>query len=150
MKALTIQQPWAALIAAGVKLCENRTWTTSYRGLIAIHAGAKRHPRGGEEEAEYSTRLDAVPGCRSLGRIVAVATLCSVLHIEDVPEQFVDDNNQDAFVEGPYCWILADVKPIPEAVQPHVRGSLGLWNLSDDQIRIVYSTLKLGPVGSKS
>lgn len=137
MKALTIQQPWAALIAAGVKLCENRTWNTSYRGLLAIHAGSKRHPRGGEEEAEYSARLDAVPGCRSLGRIVAVATLCNVLSYEDVPDEFFDE--QFAFVEGPFCWILADVTPIPEAVQPYVRGSLGLWNLSEEQAQIVMS-----------
>ena len=39
MKAITIWQPWAELIARGVKLVENRTWRTHYRGPVAIHAG---------------------------------------------------------------------------------------------------------------
>lgn len=43
MKALTIRQPWASLIALGVKTIETRSWSTSYRGPLAIHA-AKRRP----------------------------------------------------------------------------------------------------------
>lgn len=39
MKALTIKQPWAQLIAYGIKDIENRTRPTNYRGRIAIHAG---------------------------------------------------------------------------------------------------------------
>lgn len=39
MKALTIRQPWASLIALGVKTIETRSWRTNYRGPIAIHAG---------------------------------------------------------------------------------------------------------------
>lgn len=40
MKAITIWQPWASLIACGAKQYETRSWATSYRGLIAIHAAA--------------------------------------------------------------------------------------------------------------
>lgn len=39
MKAITILQPWASLIAIGAKRFETRSWPTSYRGPIAIHAG---------------------------------------------------------------------------------------------------------------
>lgn len=39
MKALTISQPYASLIANGEKWVENRVWQTSYRGELAIHAG---------------------------------------------------------------------------------------------------------------
>lgn len=39
MKALTIRQPWASLIAAGVKTIETRSWSTKHRGPLAIHAG---------------------------------------------------------------------------------------------------------------
>lgn len=39
MKALTIRQPWASLIALGVKHIETRSWSTRYRGPLAIHAG---------------------------------------------------------------------------------------------------------------
>ena len=39
MRALSIRQPWAELILSGRKTIETRTWRTSQRGLIAIHAG---------------------------------------------------------------------------------------------------------------
>ncbi len=39
MKALTILQPWASLIACGAKKIETRSWATKYRGPLAIHAG---------------------------------------------------------------------------------------------------------------
>jgi hypothetical protein len=42
VKALTLHQPWASLVAAGVKMIETRSWSTRYRGPLAIHAGAKR------------------------------------------------------------------------------------------------------------
>lgn len=41
MKALSIKQPWAYLIASGIKDIENRTWKTNFRGRIYIHASAK-------------------------------------------------------------------------------------------------------------
>lgn len=41
MKALSLWQPWASAIAAGAKRIETRSWRTSYRGPLAIHA-AKR------------------------------------------------------------------------------------------------------------
>lgn len=40
MKAITIWQPWASLIALGVKTIETRSWSTDYRGPLAIHAAA--------------------------------------------------------------------------------------------------------------
>ena len=42
MKALTIYQPYAEQIASGVKKIEYRSWPTSYRGRLAIHAGKKK------------------------------------------------------------------------------------------------------------
>ncbi len=38
MKAITIWQPWSSLLACGAKGFETRSWATSYRGPIAIHA----------------------------------------------------------------------------------------------------------------
>jgi hypothetical protein len=42
MRALTILQPWAEMIARGVKRIENRTWRTSHRGPLTTHAGKSR------------------------------------------------------------------------------------------------------------
>lgn len=41
MKAISIKQPWASFIAAGIKDIENRTWKTNFRGRVYIHASAK-------------------------------------------------------------------------------------------------------------
>lgn len=41
MKAISIKQPWASLIAHGIKNIENRTWKTNFRGRIYIHASGK-------------------------------------------------------------------------------------------------------------
>lgn len=58
MKALSIKQPWASLIAQGIKDIENRTWKTKFRGRIFIHASAK--PAGQTFELLNSSQLDLI------------------------------------------------------------------------------------------
>lgn len=41
MKAISIKQPWAKLIAQGHKTVEVRSWQTSYRGDLLICSSAK-------------------------------------------------------------------------------------------------------------
>lgn len=41
MKAVTISQPFATLVALGAKTLETRSWATKHRGDLAIHAGQK-------------------------------------------------------------------------------------------------------------
>ncbi len=35
--ALSVRPPWASMITKGGKLVENRSWPTSYRGVLWIH-----------------------------------------------------------------------------------------------------------------
>lgn len=44
MKCLSQTQPWATLAAIGAKTIETRSWSTDYRGPLAIHA-SKGFPR---------------------------------------------------------------------------------------------------------
>lgn len=92
MKALTLHQPWASLIALGVKTIETRSWSTKYRGPLAVHAGSRQVHTGQffmlardavrfgqitrEQEAEFRA-LD-VP----LGAIVATCELVDVVPME--------------------------------------------------------------------
>jgi hypothetical protein len=46
MRALTVSQPWAWAIIHGGKTIENRTRLWSYRGPLAVHAGARWSDRG--------------------------------------------------------------------------------------------------------
>ena len=41
MKAISLTQPWASLMALGCKTIETRCWPTKERGYIAIHAAKK-------------------------------------------------------------------------------------------------------------
>lgn len=66
MKAITIKQPWSALIVQGIKDIENRSWPTKYRGRVLIHASASpvRRPKYApiafpytlEQESELSSK----------------------------------------------------------------------------------------------
>jgi len=47
MKVLTLTQPWATLVAIGAKRLETRSWSTGYRGPLAIHAAKGLGPVGG-------------------------------------------------------------------------------------------------------
>lgn len=47
MKAITLTQPWATLVAIGAKRIETRSWATAYRGPLAIHAAKGLGPVGG-------------------------------------------------------------------------------------------------------
>ena len=40
MKVITLKQPWATLVAEGIKEYEFRSWKTNYRGKLLIHAGS--------------------------------------------------------------------------------------------------------------
>jgi hypothetical protein len=42
MLALSVQQPYASRILAGLKTIEYRSWSTAHRGPLLIHAGL--HP----------------------------------------------------------------------------------------------------------
>lgn len=48
--ALSVKQPWAALLVAGIKAVEIRTWPTKRRGRVLIHASkaADTRPEGWE------------------------------------------------------------------------------------------------------
>jgi hypothetical protein len=68
--ALSIKQPWAELILLGRKTIEVRSWSTDFRGLLALHTGKKPVP---EALARFPD-IDA----SYLGGFVGVAELVDV------------------------------------------------------------------------
>lgn len=57
MKAITVLQPYASLLAEEKKRYETRSWATNYRGPIAIHAGKSMEYYGLEHEEPFLTAL---------------------------------------------------------------------------------------------
>jgi hypothetical protein len=111
MRAVTILQPWAEMIARGVKRVENRTWRTKYRGEIAIHAGKARSCIDAEDPWAWPERYGvALPQAGDLmfGAIIAVAELVDCVRVEDLPAGL----RGHAFAAGPWCWVLSGARRI--------------------------------------
>ena len=54
VNVLSIKQPYASWIVYGSKFCENRTWSTSYRGRMFIHSSTWTQEKGvSQREADY-------------------------------------------------------------------------------------------------
>lgn len=125
MKALTLTQPWASLVALGVKSVETRSWSTAYRGPLAIHA-AKGWPREAQEAYDDWHTCTNLPSVPVLGAVVAIARLVDVRPAEVVAIE-ISEEERDAgyYAAGRFAWILRDVIPLRNPIP--VRGALSLW-----------------------
>jgi len=150
MKAITVHQPHATLIALGEKGNETRSWTTKYRGPLAIHAGKKVYKDLCEQEpfksvlAKHGYTADNLPtGC-----VVAIANLadCLPIHLDHTGDAVLLDhkgspvhwigNGSNEFHfgfydNGRFAWQLKDINQIPKECQVPVKGQQRLWNWRD-------------------
>lgn len=150
MKAITIWQPWASLLACGGKRFETRSWATSYRGPIAIHAAKKSVfdalalipvPVALEMKRLIGAEWKDLP----TGAVIATANLVGCHEIDKIREMrcapqetgcwdcnrrgtwIVASDREVSFGDwtpGRYAWELSDMKiidPVP------VSGRQGLW-----------------------
>lgn len=75
--ALSVKQPWAALLAAGVKTVEVRTWPTPRRGPVLIHASRVPDPR--PEAWAWVTTPGLKAAAARTGGVVGAADLVDCL-----------------------------------------------------------------------
>jgi hypothetical protein len=145
MHALTIWQPWATMIAEGVKPFEFRRWQAPRRfwgQRIAIHAG-KRMLRRDEidamltaiETSPDSSILDPASARRILSRawdapelfprssILCTAVLGTPLSPAEVRGLWGNDSDREEHFQ--WAWPLAFVERL-EPVVP-ARGAQGFW-----------------------
>src|SRR4051812_9812953 len=103
MKALSIRQPWAYLIAHGFKPVENRTWNTKVRGEILIHASKGFDKSGYAWVRDTFPEIDLpLPSQFERGGIVGVAALYAVATASTSPWFF-----------GPFGLCLREARPLP-------------------------------------
>ena len=124
MKVITIKQPWASLIASGIKEYEFRSWKTNYRGKLLIHAGCgvdKEISNFKELNLEYPKK-----------RIVALVELVDCLKLdEELNKKIINENNiayGNKYREG-YAWKIKLIKKIDS--DKEINGKLGLWNIDN-------------------
>ncbi|MBB6557280.1 hypothetical protein HD593_012170 [Nonomuraea rubra] len=111
MRMLTVRQPWAALLVAGIKDVENRSWGTPYRGRLLIHSGLKIDAEGFELMDQLGIVLD---GPMLRGMILGSVNLVDIRQ----------DSSSLWARAGVNHWLVTDARP---AVTPMpAAGALGL------------------------
>lgn len=134
MRAISLRQPWAQLIAHGAKRYETRSWMTRQRGPLAIHASLEfsTAARAMCRREPFSSALcgeDDLP----LGCVVALCDLAAVFPtspadaslfpVEDWTER---ERTFGDFTPGRWAWQLDNIRALEVPIP--VRGSLGLWH----------------------
>jgi hypothetical protein len=142
LRAITIRQPYAELIARGEKLCENRTWPTNYRGRLLIHSGTSRMFDGFSVEV-MAPRFGLQVKDLDFGAVVAVADLAACIPLEVIKAGRLPADmkwiEQHEHCHGPYCWILKNVRRMPVTVL--VKGQQGIWSLTGNEKKRVEQLL---------
>ncbi len=129
LKALSLTQPWAELVVLGEKQWETRSWRTSFRGRIAIHA-AKKFPAWAIELAQsrYFVDVKNSPIKMPLGVIVGSVEIIAMQSTDAMLD--VLGHKEIAF--GDYhaerwAWQLSEPIMLDEPIP--CRGALGLWEV---------------------
>jgi hypothetical protein len=140
MRVITIWQPYATLLAIQAKKHETRSWYTSYRGPIAIHASVKWDKSLAEAFIKSSellvehdwtpdpllAEIGAMKMGDTLGKILAVGRLNDCVPA-DLPETFgTIDRELGLFGPGRWAWRISDMRLVKPLA---IRGQLGLWSL---------------------
>lgn len=157
MKALTVQQPWAWAIVHGGKDVENRTQAWSYRGPLAIHAGARWSERGLASPLIQQAAKDVDPekpvvlpwldkiwkheASLPLGAIIGVVDLVDV-HSADwcwEPEGLCSPWAEPSGDRDVVHLVLESPRPLRRPIA--ARGRLGLWTPPADVLELLGAAL---------
>ena len=135
MKVLTLKQPWATLVAEGIKKYEFRSWKTNYRGKLLIHAGASIDK---EDMKKYKHLNYNFPS----KRILAIVEIEDCLEINDELNKKIINENNIAYgnkKRSGFAWKLKNIKKIN--YDKEISGQLGLWNINLDECIIKNSLI---------
>src|SRR5262245_50013899 len=105
MLALSVRQPWAWAIVAGHKNIENRSWSTTHRGPLLIHAGQTMSNEDLERIEEYADALGFKaprPDALLRGGIIGAVDVVDVVKAHASP-----------WFKGPEGWILQNARRLP-------------------------------------
>lgn len=142
MKALTVRQPWASLLALGIKDTENRAAGTEHRGPLAIHVSQAFDGAGARDftvrKALARSTDPAIPRelfAGTWGQVIAIVelvdvhpadgTCCSAWGWWHVP----GPRGAEPALRVARHWRIANPRPLPTPIP--ARGALGLWELDD-------------------
>lgn len=148
--ALTIHQPYASLIMHGLKRMETRSWKTSYRGPLAIHAGAKKLMSMDLGWPQSLTRevIGAIGDLRDLprGAVIGVVYLHSIWETNGpLPEPHLLTTNEFEFGDfssGRCAWRLTHPGCLESSHTQRGQQRLWYWEVPKCEEKIVNQTAK--------
>lgn len=124
MKALSIKQPWASLIAHGIKDVENRTWRTKFRGRIYIHASMSPAFIGSYkgkiplwDNLSWDKKTDLITSFQDRSAIVGEVDIVDC--VKNHPSIWSQDDC--------WNWVLANAELYKEPILG-VKGKLSFWD----------------------
>jgi hypothetical protein len=148
MKCISLYNPWAYLISIGAKKIETRSWYTSHRGLLLIHAADKWNKNLADicnQEPFYSALKSDnqifSKNIFSFGCIIAMVDLYDCQKIINKNESFnfvnslLPEGDEYSFGDyniGRYMWLLRNIRRI-ESIR--FRGNQGLFNVPNEIIK---------------
>lgn len=141
MRAISLWQPWASLIALEEKRLETRSWQTACRGPLLIHA-AKRWAKEQRELFLEKAFRDAIcpaygnPDALPLGCFVALVDLVEIFPVQKV-ELFISykEKRFGNYSAGRFVWKLENVRRLAEPIP--ARGYQALWTPDAGIIELV-------------
>lgn len=155
MKALSIKQPWAFLIAHGIKDIENRTWRTNFRGRIYIHASAKWFDGADnlyglftpEQSEHLMSKLPFCPDFKKEAKKPDKLIRSAIIGEVDIVDCFINYPSiwaeksegvtagytfyYDEDVKPVYNWVLANAALYDKPIL-NVKGRLSFWEFKNN------------------
>ena len=122
MQVLSVRQPWAWAIARGYKEVENRTWDTTYRGVLAIHASLRMDQDSLKNPMLKDVGWDPADPMAATGGIIALVNLDGIC----TTAKSGGKCDCGRWAEAGSChWQLSNARPLPEPIL--TLGQPGLW-----------------------
>jgi hypothetical protein len=134
VRVLSLWQPWASLWVAGAKAIETRSWSTAYRGTVAVHASMTDEALPTCYREPFASAL-AKLGFDSVadlprGALLGTVNLVGCIRTEDANVTEVERAFGD-YARGRWAWLTSKARTI--LAEPiSMRGGQGLRWLADD------------------
>lgn len=133
IKVITLWQPWASLMALGAKGYETRSWLTTVRGPIAVHA-AQRYQKDQDDyfwkpSFRAALREGGIlrPHDLPFGKLLSIHNLVDVFKTEDVCKSLSSEELEFGnYLPNRFAWKMPLVYKLSEPIP--VKGFQGLWN----------------------
>lgn len=103
MRVITLQKPWASLIAANIKKIETRSWPCFEYGDFHIHAGLSKI-RSSEQRRQELLKL--IPTAPHYGEIFIKTTLSECVLITEEYARQIEERSFVLLLWGFYSWAL--------------------------------------------